>query len=141
MGIALVENGLGNVRFRKAQHYTRPRRCPTAILSSSAAQSGAAVPLKEVLGGLPPDIPVAIFVVLHIPATGIGVLATVASGAGKLAVRQAENGLPIENGHLYLAAPDRRSDAGHPRTWPVRPSIPSSAPLHCTMVRGSLAWC
>lgn len=69
--------------------------------------SGAVVPLKEVLGGLPPDIPAAIFVVLHIPAAGIGILSTVTSGAGKLPVRPAEDGLPIENGQIYLAAPDR----------------------------------
>ena len=43
---------------------------------------------------------------LHIPAQGIGVLSTVASGAGKLPVRRAENGLPIENGHVYLAPAD-----------------------------------
>jgi two-component system chemotaxis response regulator CheB len=69
--------------------------------------SGASAPLKEILSGLPADVPAAIFVVLHIPARDIGILATVASGAGKLPVRQAENGLPIENGHIYLAAPDR----------------------------------
>jgi len=69
--------------------------------------SGASVPLKEILSGLPVDVPAAIFVVLHIPARGIGMLATVASGAGKLPVRQAENGLAIENGQVYLAAPDR----------------------------------
>jgi two-component system chemotaxis response regulator CheB len=68
--------------------------------------SGASVPLKAVLSGLPADVPAAIFVVLHIPARGIGILATVARGAGKLPVLQAENGLPIENGHVYLAAPD-----------------------------------
>jgi two-component system, chemotaxis family, protein-glutamate methylesterase/glutaminase len=69
--------------------------------------SGASVPLKEILGALPADFPAAIFVVLHIAARGIGILATVASGAGKLPVRQAENGLSIENGHVYLAGPDR----------------------------------
>lgn len=69
--------------------------------------AGATAPLKQILGQLPADLPAAVFLVLHIPAQGIGILATVASAAGKLPVRQAEDGLAIEHGHVYLAAPDR----------------------------------
>jgi two-component system chemotaxis response regulator CheB len=68
--------------------------------------AGAAAPLKEILAQLPVDVPAAIFIVLHIPARGVGILSTVVSAAGKLPVRQAENGMAIENGHIYLAAPD-----------------------------------
>lgn len=68
--------------------------------------AGATPPLKQILGSLPRDLPAAIFIVLHIPAQGIGILSTVASAAGKLPVRQAENGMVIENGHVYLGAPD-----------------------------------
>ena len=69
--------------------------------------AGATAPLKQILGRLPSDLPAAVFVVLHIPAQGIGILSTVASAASKLPVQQAENGMIIENGHIYLAAPDR----------------------------------
>src|SRR5262245_19427068 len=69
--------------------------------------SGATAPLRQILAKLPLDLPAAVFIVLHIPAQGIGILSTVASAAGKLPVRQAENGMVIENGHVYLAAPDR----------------------------------
>jgi two-component system, chemotaxis family, protein-glutamate methylesterase/glutaminase len=69
--------------------------------------SGAAVPLRELLGRLPADLPAAVFVVLHIPPTGTGIFSTVASAAGRLPVRQAENGMPIENRRIYIAAPDR----------------------------------
>ena len=69
--------------------------------------AGASAPLKAILAKLPPDLPAAIFIVLHIPAQGIGILSTVASSATKLPVRQAESGMIIENGHVYLAAPDR----------------------------------
>src|SRR5262252_1349326 len=69
--------------------------------------AGATAPLKDILGRLPADLPAAVFIVLHIPAQGIGILSTVASAAGKLPVRQAESGMVIENGHVYLAAPDR----------------------------------
>jgi two-component system chemotaxis response regulator CheB len=68
--------------------------------------AGATAPLKDILARLPADIPAAVFVVLHIPSHGLGILSTVASAAAKLPVRQAESGMAIENGHIYLAAPD-----------------------------------
>lgn len=68
--------------------------------------AGATAPLKQILGRLPKDLPAAVFVVLHIPAQGIGILSTVASAAGPLPVLQAESGMVIKNGHVYLAAPD-----------------------------------
>ena len=43
--------------------------------------SGATAPLKAILGALPADLPAAVFVVLHIPARSLGLLATVASAA------------------------------------------------------------
>jgi two-component system chemotaxis response regulator CheB len=103
--------------------------------------AGATAPLKEILGRLPADIPAAIFIVLHIPARGIGVLSTVASAAGKLPVRQAESGMVIENGTVYLAAPDHHlllADSHimlgrGPRENMVRPAIDAlfrSAALH-----------
>ncbi|MFK4382341.1 chemotaxis protein CheB [Bradyrhizobium sp. USDA 223] len=68
--------------------------------------AGATQPLKQILSRLPPDLPAAVFIVLHIPAQGIGILSTVARSAGPLPVRQAENGMEIEPGQIYLAAPD-----------------------------------
>lgn len=68
--------------------------------------SGATAPIKTILGSLPPDLPAAVFIVLHIPARSIGILATVASAAGPLPVHQAVDGMPIEPGHVYLAVPD-----------------------------------
>lgn len=68
--------------------------------------AGATAPLKDILGRLPPDLPAAVFIVLHIPARGLGILSTVASAAGPLPVRQAENGMKVENGRIYIAAPD-----------------------------------
>lgn len=93
--------------------------------------AGATAPLKQILGRLPADLPAAIFVVLHIPAQGIGILSTVASSAGPLPVRQAENGMKIEPGHIYLGAPDHhllvaedRIVLGRgPRENMVRPAI------------------
>jgi len=68
--------------------------------------AGATAPLKQILGALPVDLPAAVFVVLHIPPQGIGILSAVASAAARLPVVQAESGMVIENGHIYLAQPD-----------------------------------
>lgn len=68
--------------------------------------AGATVPLKQIVGRLTADLPAAVFIVLHIPAQGIGILSRVASSTANLPVRQAENGMKIEPGQIYLAAPD-----------------------------------
>lgn len=93
--------------------------------------SGATAPLKQLLGGLKADLPAAVLIVLHIPARGIGMLSTVAAAAGPLPVLQAENGMRIERGHVYIGAPDHhmlveddRLVLGRgPRENMVRPAI------------------
>src|SRR5262245_40258468 len=103
--------------------------------------AGATAPLKDILGRLPADLPAAVFIVLHVPAKGIGILSTVASSATRLPVRHAESGMVIENGHVYLAAPDRHLILAKshimlgsgPRENMVRPAIDPlfrSAALH-----------
>ncbi|WP_112874609.1 chemotaxis protein CheB [Paracoccus endophyticus] len=69
--------------------------------------AGATTPLKSVLGGLPRDLPAAVFVVLHIPARSIGILTTVTQAATHLPVLPAEDGMEIRPGHIYLGVPDR----------------------------------
>ncbi|WP_414473116.1 chemotaxis protein CheB [Microvirga sp. M2] len=93
--------------------------------------SGATAPLKAILGALPADLPAAVFIVMHIPARSIGILSTVASAAGSLPVRQATDGMLIEQGNVYLAAPDHHLilTKGHmrlgrgPRENMARPAI------------------
>jgi two-component system chemotaxis response regulator CheB len=93
--------------------------------------SGATAPLKRILGALPTDLPAAVFIVLHIPARSIGILSTVASAAGVLPVHQAEDGMRIDPGNIYLAVPDHHLilTEGHirlgrgPRENMARPAI------------------
>jgi two-component system chemotaxis response regulator CheB len=93
--------------------------------------SGATAPIKTILGSLPPDLPAAVFIVLHIPARSIGILATVASAAGPLPVHQATDGMQIKPGNVYLAVPDHHLiiAKGHirlgrgPRENMARPAI------------------
>jgi two-component system chemotaxis response regulator CheB len=68
--------------------------------------SGATAPLKAILGALKPDLPAAIFIVLHIPARSIGILATVAAASTRLPVFAAAEGMAIESGKVYLGVPD-----------------------------------
>lgn len=69
--------------------------------------AGATTPLKSILGGLPRGLPAAVFVVLHIPARSIGILATVTQAASHMTVLPAEDGMEIRPGHIYLGVPDR----------------------------------
>ena len=93
--------------------------------------SGATAPLKSILGGLSADLPASVFVVLHIPSRSVGLLSIVASAAGPLPTREAEDGLKIERGHVYIGAPDHHLILvdGHirlgrgPRENMVRPAI------------------
>jgi two-component system, chemotaxis family, protein-glutamate methylesterase/glutaminase len=93
--------------------------------------AGATAPLREILSRLPADLPAAVFVVLHVPPQGIGVLSTVASAASQLPVVQAQSGMIIKNGHIYLGVPDHHLllSEGHmmlgrgPRENMVRPAI------------------
>lgn len=103
--------------------------------------SGATAPLKRILADLPPDVPAAVFIVLHIPAQGVGIFTTLAAAAGRLPVHQAVDGMKFERGHVYLGAPDHhllllgdRIRLGRgPRENMVRPAIDAlfrSAALH-----------
>src|SRR3712207_728719 len=62
--------------------------------------SGATAPLKTILRALPEDLPAAVFIVLHIPARSLGILATGASAATRLPVHTAADGMPITAGNV-----------------------------------------
>jgi two-component system chemotaxis response regulator CheB len=68
--------------------------------------SGATNPLKTIVGALPADLPAAVFIVLHIPARSIGILAGVVGAVSRLPVHAAAEGMPIRSGNVYLAPPD-----------------------------------
>ncbi len=93
--------------------------------------SGATAPLKAILAAFPADLPAAVFIVVHIPARSIGILATVISAAGRLPVQQATDGMLIVPGNVYLAAPDHHLILGNgemrlgrgPRENMARPAI------------------
>ena len=79
----------------------------TRDIIAIGGSSGATAPLKAILGALPADLPAAVFVVMHIPARSLGLLATVTSAAARLPVHAATDGLAITPGNIYLGVPDR----------------------------------
>jgi two-component system chemotaxis response regulator CheB len=91
---------------------------------------GAIPPLRRILGNLPPNLAASVFVVLHIPSRSKGIV-TAISGDSALPVMIAEDGMTIERGSVYMAAPDRHLiiNDGHlrlgwgPRENLVRPAI------------------
>jgi two-component system chemotaxis response regulator CheB len=115
-----IEVPLGTVR--------RPASFTILVLGASA---GGIHALTTVLSGLPNPFPVGIGLVLHLSRKHTSVLTQVLSrGAGRT-VRWAADGLPVREGAIYAAPPDRHlefDNAGGTRlarTAPVRFSRPS----------------
>jgi two-component system chemotaxis response regulator CheB len=67
------------------------------------ASAGGVEALSELVTHFPADLPAAVFVVLHTNTRSI--LPHILSRLGKLAATYAQNGEPIEHGHIYVAPP------------------------------------
>jgi two-component system, chemotaxis family, protein-glutamate methylesterase/glutaminase len=95
------------------------------------ASAGGVDPLIRIVGSLPLDLQAAIFVVLHVPATGRSLLADILGRATDLPVRAAVDGEPIEAGTVYVAPPDRHLTVSNgqmtldrgPKENGVRPAV------------------
>jgi two-component system chemotaxis response regulator CheB len=71
------------------------------------ASAGGIDALLKLLDALPPELPHALLVVLHVPAQGQSVLAAILGRTCQLPVVTATDGLPVRPGHVYVAPPDR----------------------------------
>ena len=71
------------------------------------ASTGGLDALAALVGGLPADLPAAVFVVQHVAASSPGVLGEVLDKRGPLPARLARDGEPVEPGRVYVAPPDR----------------------------------
>ena len=72
-----------------------------------AASAGGLEPLRTLLRGLPADLLAAVFVVLHIPATGGRALPRILDRSGPLPAAAATDGEHIARGRVYVAPPDQ----------------------------------
>lgn len=71
------------------------------------ASAGGVETLKDIVGGLPSDLPAALCVVLHIAPSSPSALAHILERAGPLPCRPATDGEPLEQGTILVAPPDR----------------------------------
>jgi two-component system chemotaxis response regulator CheB len=68
--------------------------------------SGGVEALRTLVGGLPPDFPASVFVVMHTAPESPGVLADILDRSGALPAAHARNRERIRPGRVYVAPPD-----------------------------------
>jgi len=81
------------------------------------ASAGGVEALVEVVRRLPPGLPAAVFVVLHIPAQSPSLLPDILSRSGPLITSHPDDGEKIEHGRIYVAPPNHHLlvERGHVR--------------------------
>jgi two-component system chemotaxis response regulator CheB len=78
-----------------------------ACVIGIAASAGGVEALRRIVADLPADLPAAICIVLHIPATGRSLLAPILDRQGALTAVVAEDGQRLRSGVIYVAPADR----------------------------------
>jgi two-component system chemotaxis response regulator CheB len=71
------------------------------------ASAGGVEALQQLLRELPPELPAAVLVVLHMPVSARSALPAILDRACALPVRQATDGAPLQLGTVAVAVPDR----------------------------------
>jgi two-component system chemotaxis response regulator CheB len=86
----------------------------TVVIGASA---GGVQALRETVQGLPPNLPAALFVVLHVAPLGHSALPAILSRLGCLPALHPADGERIEKGRIYVAPPDHHLEIvdGHIR--------------------------
>ena len=95
------------------------------------ASAGGVEALADLAASLPSNLPAAVFVVLHLPATGTSALPEILHRHGPLPATHVKDGEPIQPGRIYVAPPDHHVllRTGHvhlsrgPREHGHRPAI------------------
>ena len=70
------------------------------------ASAGGVTALRRLVGSLPPDLPAAVFVALHVSANAPRVLPDALNRAGSMPVAHAADHERIVPGRIYVAPPD-----------------------------------
>src|SRR3569833_779218 len=83
-----------------------PPDSPPQGVVAVGASAGGVEALTRLAGGLPLDLPFALLVVLHVPASAPSVLAKINDRRGPQTTATAANGVPLEPGRIYVAIPD-----------------------------------
>ncbi len=70
------------------------------------ASAGGVESLSALVGALPADLPAAVLVVLHVPASGSSALPAILERAGPLPAKHARDGDRLEHSRILVAPPD-----------------------------------
>jgi two-component system, chemotaxis family, protein-glutamate methylesterase/glutaminase len=97
MGVPPCEPSLPFARF----HVVTAR--DVIVIGASA---GGVEALRALVAGLRPDLPAAVLVVVHLPATAESALPAILTRHGRLPAHRAADGDRYERGHIYVAPPD-----------------------------------
>ncbi len=73
---------------------------------AAVASAGGVEALKELVRGLPADLPAAVLVALHLPVTTRSLLAQILDRHSALPVATAEHGTALQAGHVLVGPPD-----------------------------------
>lgn len=84
----------------------------TIVIGASA---GGVQALSKLVGDLHPNLPAAVFIVLHIPANAPSLLPGILSRESRLPVGHAIDGQRIERGQIYIAPPNQHLLIEHDR--------------------------
>ena len=71
------------------------------------ASAGGVQALSTLVADLPPNLPAAVFIVLHIPAHAPSLLPSILARGSQLPVAHAKNGERIRPGRIYIGPPDQ----------------------------------
>jgi two-component system chemotaxis response regulator CheB len=71
------------------------------------ASAGGVQALSTVVAALPPWLPAAVFIVLHVPAEAPSLLPNILSRDARMPVAHARNAEQIKHGRIYVAPPDK----------------------------------
>ena len=82
-----------------------PEGPPRRVVGIGASAGGVDA-LVRLVRHLPADLPAAVCVVLHVPATARSLLALILGRHSELPVEVAEHGAPLLAGRVYVAPPD-----------------------------------
>jgi two-component system chemotaxis response regulator CheB len=80
---------------------------PTADIIVIGASAGGVEALRQLVGGLRPNFPAAILVVLHVPTWSVSRLPEILTRSGPLPASHPQDGSPVLNGNIYVAPPDQ----------------------------------
>ncbi len=130
----------GDCALADQQPKPDPQRRDVVVIGASM---GGVEALKQLLRGLPADLPATVFIVLHTADHEPGLLARVLGNGSCLPVVTAEEGQSFVSGQVYVAPPDRHLIVGRdhvhvrrgPREHSARPAIDPlfrSAAVNCT---------